>query len=150
MSTKITQDYIEEMIGKLKFIAKIEANEKVNVTYLSKSKDGLYLSVTRMITGENRTQTYDFLSKTINDSLTACYFCINSNDELFRNLGQIILECLELLEGGINNLIRTTYASDAMFTSKLEALLISLKQKIIVIKDYEIRSFEPLINKNEK
>lgn len=139
MSGKVTQEYMEDLIGKLKFISKIEANEKINVSYGTKGKNGIVMAVYRWAFGEKRNGTYDFLSKTINDSIAACYVCLNSKEKLLNQLGHITLSCLETLEPGINNLMKTSYSEDSMFVSKLESLLVSLKQKIIVIKEYQMQ-----------
>ena len=55
-----------ETLTRLKFISKIEIDDKINIKTMTISSNGLLTQVTRTILQENRAKTLTFITDTIN------------------------------------------------------------------------------------
>ena len=65
----------KETISRLKFIGKIEINDKIDLKNMSITHDGLYTQISRTIFQDNRTKTLVFLQDTVNKAfeIIKCY-----------------------------------------------------------------------------
>ena len=118
---------VQQVIGRLKFMAKIKHGEKINVRELFvRDNDSVlqrmmrtlrnastYLSSSEIV--ESKDATLTFIQDTVNDAIT-------------------LIANLELSKTGIRNLI-ATYQSDRKFISEAEAVIQTLEARIKSMKN---------------
>lgn len=136
---------VQEVVGKLKFMAKIQHGEKINVQELFvRDNDSVtqrflrtvknwatYLSSSETV--ESKDSTLAFIQDTVNNAITLIALYERDHDEFKQNIANIIVNNLELSKTGIRNLI-STYQSDRKFISEAEAVIQTLEARITSMK----------------
>lgn len=138
---------LQEVLGRLRFMAKIKLGEKINVRdlfvrdndsllqrFLRTCKNvGTYMSSTEIV--ESKETTLEFIRVTVNDAITLIsLYSKNPNNRFQQSLASIIVKDLEGAKIGIRNLI-TTYKSDRRFISSAEATIQTLEARIDSLKE---------------
>ena len=132
---------VQEVIGRLKFMAKIKHGEKINVRDLFvRDNDSVmqrflrtirnattYLSASEIV--ESKKATLAFIQSTVNDAITLIAVYRRDKDDFKQSIANIVVENLEASKSGIRNLI-ATYQSDRMFISESEAVIQTLEARI--------------------
>ena len=115
-------DFQEEVICHLKFIGKVQENEKINVRHMFVQSNSLASRISRsFINTDCRTNTINFLLNTIKQSIDIINLYIQSEKALDR------IKCINIISDlkqsliGINN-IKKTYGDDIMISCKIETM----------------------------
>ena len=125
---------INDIISKLKFLSKVQKNQKINVSGMFVQLVGTVTSVQRFMQSESRTNTLNFIDKIIkgginiidkyNSRMTASQKLTISN----------IIEDLHSVKDGLRNL-RHTYSDDIMFGSNIDTYMQLIDVKLRDVKD---------------
>jgi len=123
-----------DTITKLKFICSLQQGEKVDVKNLKIEHNNILTPVKRLIFGESRDTTLNFLNNTIERSfeIIQAYcnserksekiFCINIINDLIKSIY------------GLKN-IQFTYKEDKLFYCNIDILIENIQGKIIELKE---------------
>jgi len=115
-------DFQEEIMCDLKFIGKIQENEKINVKHKYVQQNGIATKISRsFINVDTRSNMVHFVVNTIKKSIDIINFLAESKNPLDKLKCLNVMEDLKLSLSGINNL-RKTYADDMMVCCQLETL----------------------------
>jgi hypothetical protein len=126
--------FIRENIIKLKFIGTFQANEKINVKSLSVEQNNIFTPLKRMIYGESRSTTYEFLNSTIEKSFSIIYSFVKTDKLSEKIFCKNILNDLVQSISGLKN-IQRTYSDDKLFLSNVSYLIETIQAKILEIKE---------------
>lgn len=138
-------DKVQQVIGRLKFLSKIEHGEKINVRELFvRDNDSVLQRVLRTIRNattylsasdivESKDSTLTFIQDTVNEAITLIGFYRNDKDEFAQSIAVIIIENLEASKIGIQNLI-DTYKTDRKFIAQVETVIQTLEARIKSMK----------------
>jgi hypothetical protein len=125
---------IRDTIIKLKFIGTFQANEKINVKNLTIEQNNIFTPFKRMIYGESRTTTYDFLNTTIEKSFNIINSFIRTDKLSEKIFCKNILNDLVNSISGLKN-IQRTYEDDKLFFCNVQTLIEIIQAKILEIKE---------------
>ena len=137
---------VQEVIGKLKFMSKIQKGEKINVRQLfvrDNDSDiqrllrtvrnfGAYLLASDVV--ESKKATLTFIQETVNSAITLIAIYRRDNDDFKKSIADIIVNNLEESKIGIRNLI-STYQKDRKFISEAEAVIQTVEARIRSMRD---------------
>lgn len=125
---------VQDIVSKLCFLAKIQKDEKVDVSHLSLQLDTWWTMFLRTVSREqSRERTLTFIREITDDALEMCARCLQSKENFHIKMGNAILNKLIESKEGICNLLHT-YENDKMFIAKLETLILILDTKIEDLK----------------
>lgn len=129
-----SQDYYQDILAKIKFIAKIGPDEVFDTANIRTLQKSWYTSFIRTISfnRDSRMESYKFIKDVYDKAFDICTNYVNRNDALLSSLAEQILDSLVESKKGIKNLAKT-YAGDKMFVSQLETLESTLDSKIRVL-----------------
>ena len=150
---------VHEVIGKLKFLAKIKLGEKINVRDLFvRDNDSIAQRFLRTVrnwttyfsaseTVESKEATLAFIQDTVNTAITLIAVYQSETEGYKKDLATLIAKNLEESKVGIRNLI-STYQNDRRFISETEAVIQTLEVRIasMKIKGLTETSFMPKID----
>lgn len=135
---------VQDVLGKLQFLSKIDKHEKLDVASLSLVADTWWTSFYRTIrkvaasqgiwwkSEESRKVSMEFIKTTTEEALKLVKDLFTRNTsgvQLNSSLGQMIICSLNDMNPGIEGL-KKTYAGDKMFVSQIEAFQQVLKLQI--------------------
>ena len=122
---------VQEIESKLKFISKINEGELVDVRTLTIMENGPVTSFYRtfLTRSESRNITLDFFKRVIGDAFDIIVMYLKEKDGFSHHIGDIMLESLKDSKEGILN-HKNTYRKDRMYTSEIEALILTLDTKL--------------------
>ena len=127
---------VEDIISRLKFISKIQKNEKVNVRSMMVQGDGIFTRLSRtLINIDNRNNTFNFLTNTIKRGFEILTLYGNQQTNFARTMIDNILVDIEGCLKGLENL-KSTYQDDVMYCCKLETLIQDINARL---KDFPTR-----------
>jgi len=127
-------DPTHEISSQLKFIATIQAGDKINVVNKQTEEPGWKTSIMRwLIHPDRRENTLEFLSSIFTKSFRILDIFLKSTIRSERTLCLNIIKDLYNARDGVNNL-KITYQDDNMFCCRLETLYESVLGKIEEIK----------------
>ena len=119
----------KETISRLKFIGKIQINDKIDLKNMSITPDGIFTQLSRTVFQDNRSKTLVFLQDTINKAfeIIKCYdrSCKNSDKLMCINL----INDLKNTRTGLNNL-KETYNLDIKFCCDIDVFLQMIEAKL--------------------
>ena len=142
-------DRHKDIIKKLKFIAKIEGGERINVATVSTMPNNLYTSTYRTFYKESRMKTFQFLNDVIDRSFELIILHKDSAKVSDRITCSQIVEDLHLSVIGLTNL-KVTYGDDRNFACDIDTLIGSIfarlaelyqQQNILIPEDTRQRMF---------
>ena len=136
---------VQEVIGHLKFIAKIKQGEKINIHELFiRDNDSIvqrclrtlknaaaYISSSQIV--ESKDATLIFIQETVNNAITLISMYRETKNEFNNNIADAIVSNLEASKVGIRNSI-LTYQSDRKFISQAESVIQTLEVRINSMK----------------
>jgi len=136
---------VQDVIGRLKFISKINKGEKINIRELFvRDNDSVlqrfirtirnattYLSSSENV--ESKESTLTFIQETVNTAITLIAVYRRDTDDFKQNIADIIVDNLDKSKNGIRNSIGT-YQYDRKFISEAEAVIQTLEARIISMK----------------
>jgi hypothetical protein len=124
----------KETISRLKFIGKIQINDKINLTNMTILQDGLYTQMSRTLFQDNRLKTLTFIQDTINKSfeIVKCYEKSSENSD--RIMCANVITDLQNSKVGLSNL-KETYAHDIKFCCDIDVLLETIEAKLAERKE---------------
>jgi hypothetical protein len=121
----VSYDRHKDVIKKLKFIARIESGERINVSTVSTTSHNLFSSLYRSIFKESRSKTFQFLNEVIDRSFELIVLYQESTKISDRITCSQILEDLVNSVTGLRNL-QVTYADDRNFYCDIDTLIGSI------------------------
>ena len=123
----------QDILSKLRFIAKLLPGERVNVGELKISEDGYYSSFCRWRHAEGRDVTLKFLRQTVSEALDLASSNLRRPEPFYQRIGEMILKTLEESRAGMTSLSKT-YEDDRMFVSRVETLRDMVGVKVAQLK----------------
>lgn len=136
---RINMDTNKEVISRLKFIGRINKEEKINVrhAYPFVQHNDLATMLSRTFYyKDTRANALGFVRNTIDRSFEIVYNYINSTKKSERVLSKRVIDDLHHAKVGIQNL-KETYITDTMFCCDIDTLLESIDAKLGEIEDIE-------------
>ena len=118
-------DRHKDVMKKLKFIAKIEPGDRINVNSISTTTNTWFSAIYRSIFKESRAKTYQFLNEVIDRSFELIVLYQDSDKMADRITCSHILEDLHHSVNGLKNL-QTTYTDDRSFYCDIDTLIGSI------------------------
>ena len=125
---------IRDNIIKLKLIGTFKPNEKIDVKNLRIEQNTIFTPIKRMIYGESRTTTFDFLNHTIEKTYEIINIFIRSDKLSEKIFCKNILNDLVACISGLKN-IQRTYNEDNLFYSNVQYLIENIQAKLLEIKE---------------
>ena len=126
----------KETISRLKFIGKIEINDKIDLKNMTIMHDGLLTQLSRTVYQDNRNKSLVFIQDTISKAfeILKCYESSKKNHEKLMCLN--VINDLKNSRAGLRNL-KETYIVDIKFSCDIDVLLEMIEAKLSEI-DMEI------------
>jgi hypothetical protein len=152
MTHHANQEEIDDISSKLKFVAKIQPTQRVNVKNCLSLQDKYSWSgrFWRTYQGnEGRYVTYEFVKELIDRAYKFLSSLRHSVSEYDYEVYCKILKELVLIEPGMRNLT-ATYEKDDEYVTTIETLIDGLKIKIRELCDYKNIDLKNLINDDQK
>ena len=130
----------KEIISRLKFIGRIQTNEKINVKGLYIQTDNILTKIYRtFFTVCNRQNTINFVSNTVYRSFTILE---NLNQQVHMTMCANIVSDLKQAKNGLVN-IRDTYIYDTKFICDIDTLLQDIDIKLVSVQMRYTKVTEP-------
>lgn len=124
-----------EIISRLKFISKIEPNEKINIRHLFVQPDNITTKISRtFINPDTRKNTLFFIKTTVERSFELVTFYLKSSKPSEVAICMSIIKDIENSKIGIMNL-NATYINDRMFCCDIETLLQNINARLSGLKE---------------
>ena len=119
----------KETISRLKFIGKIEINDKIDLKNMSIAHDGLITQISRTVFQDNRSKTLVFIQDTISKAfeIIKCYENSKKNHEKLMCVN--VINDLKISRAGLKNL-KETYYADIKFCCDIDVLLEMIDAKL--------------------
>lgn len=119
----------KETISRLKFIGKIEINDKIDLKNMTITHDGIITQLSRTVFQDNRSKTLVFLQDTINKAfeILKCYDKSTKNSDKIMCLN--VINDLKSARAGLLNL-KETYITDIKFCCDIDVLLEMINAKL--------------------
>jgi len=141
---------VQNIVSKLKFLAKYPKNMKLDVATLTLQEDNLITSLYRTLIArsESRNQTLSFFAEIIGEGFDLASNYLKRDDCFCKDVGEMIITAIQESKAGLLNLAEK-YKTDRMFVSKVETLMSTLDTKI---KDLQrqVREFEEKHKKDSR
>lgn len=121
----------QNIISKLKFIAKLKENEKIDLQSLQVITADYWpsrLYRTFIARGESREHTLEFIKEIIGEAFDLCTRYMTIKQEFYQHVCNSLVLALQESKIGLKNLCKT-YKDDRMFTSQIESLITTLDVK---------------------
>jgi hypothetical protein len=135
----------KETISRLKFIGKIEINDKIDLKNMSITHDGIITQLSRTVFQDNRNKTLVFLQDTINKAfeILKCYDKSAKNSDKIMCLN--IINDLKASRAGLLNL-KETYITDIKFCCDIDVFLEMVNAKLSETDMETFLSLTPPLN----
>ncbi len=124
----------KDVIIRLKFIGRFQPNEKVDVKNLRIEQNTLFTPVKRLLFGESRETTYNFLNSTIDRSFEIINNFIKSKELSERMYCKNILNDMVKAIQGLKN-IQKTYRDDEIFKCNIEYMIETISFKLYDLRE---------------
>lgn len=135
---------VQDIVSKLKFIAKIKEGEKVDVQSLiivDAEQWSSRIYRTLIARGESREATLEFVRNVIGEAFDLAIRYLTRGQEFFRQIGDMIVQSLQESKQGLLNLTKT-YRDDRMYTSRIDTLVTTIDTKTSDIQHHLIEREE--------
>jgi len=130
-----------DVIIRLKFIGTFQPNEKVDVRNLRIENNTMITPFKRMLFGESRDTTYNFLNSTVERSFEIINAYIRSDKISEKIYCKNILNDMVKAIQGLKN-IQKTYKDDKLFYCNIETIIETIESKLSELKEKHIDIFE--------
>lgn len=123
-----------DTITKLKFISTFQPGQKIDVKNLRVETNTIFTPIKRMLFGESRDTTINFLNSTIERSfeiIQAYCYSDKKSEQIF--CSNIILDLDKSIEGLQN--LQKTYKDDNLFVCNIDTIIENIKGKLIEIRE---------------
>ena len=127
-----SEQLVQEIISKLKFISKIVDGKKTNVKEHTLSTDNMMTKMYRTFWlqgSESRDKTLNFIKITYNKAFELISKYLSAKEQFYRDIGLKIIEALNETKIGLDEL-QKVYKNDDMFISKVITLADTLHLKL--------------------
>lgn len=134
-----------EIITRLKFISTFQPGEKINTSLLHIESNSIFTPIKRMINGESRSSTLQFISNTIDRSfeiINTLSFSDQLSDKMLCTT--IISDMINTIQGLKN--IQKTYHSDKLFGCTIDTIIDNIHAKCMELKLKKPDLFPPEYN----
>jgi len=133
-----------EIITQLKFISTFQSGEKIDVKHLKVEVNNYFTPFKRLIYGESRDTTLNFLSSSIERSFEILLSNVHSEKKSDRLFCKNMIKDLTSAIQGLKN-IQLTYSDDKLFWCNIETIIDSINTKISEVRDIAPNLFEETI-----
>lgn len=142
-----------DVIPKLKFIARLNKGDKINVKNMFVQQNNFVQRLSRSFFNiDDRSNTLLFVTETVNHGFDLFHQYIQSHEPFCQIQARNVLNDIRATKKGLVNL-KETYSDDIMFTCKIDALIEESDAKLDEITEvfYKNEKVEkPLVNPIEK
>lgn len=130
-ATDGSEEAFQSIISKLKFLAALKPDEKIDVASMSVQGVSAIERLWRAAfgRGESRDTTYAFVRKTLNEAFDFACTYLDAPDPFRNRIGAIVVAEIREAKPGVVSLA-ATYRDDRMFVSRLNTLIATLDVKI--------------------
>tara|TARA_B110000438_G_C15789650_1_gene640045 strand:- start:458 stop:973 length:516 start_codon:yes stop_codon:yes gene_type:complete len=124
----------DQLISRLKFLSKINKNEKIDTKNLVvQAADTYYTSLTRTYKQDSRNNTLSFIQSIIRNSFLLIDKYAKSDVISEQTIVKHLTDDIQNCKLGITN-VKSTYESDTMFCCNLDTLLQNIDAKVSELK----------------
>ena len=122
----------EEILSRLKFIGKIEKDEKINVRHVNRQPNNIMTKLQRsLIYPDNRANALKFIKDVIHRSFEIIDNCnIHNNTVISKG---IISDLMKAQQGIIN--FKYTYGDDTKFCCDMDVIIENINIKLLALKE---------------
>jgi hypothetical protein len=129
----------QEIISRLKFIGRIEKDEKINVRQVNRQPNTFFTKISRsIIYPDNRNNSLKFIRDVILRSFDILEHLINHNESI---ICKSLIYDLNTAKKGMLNL-KYTYNEDTKFCCDIDVLIENISSKLINIKENRPHLFD--------
>jgi hypothetical protein len=129
----VIQEKNRETITHLKFIAMFQPGEKINVTNLYIESNTIITPIKRMLLGESRDTTLNFINHTIERSFEIIQTLSFSEHFSEKMLCTSVISDLVKSVQGLKN-IQKTYKDDKLFACNIDTIIDNIQAKLMELK----------------
>lgn len=122
-----------EIITRLKFISTFQPGEKINTSQLHIETNNIITPIKRLITGESRSSTLQFISNTVDRSFEIINTLSHSEQLSEKMLCSSIVQDMINSVHGLKN-IQKTYKDDKLFGCTIDTIIDSIQAKLMELK----------------
>jgi len=127
-----------ELLSNLKFLSKINKDQKINVRDMFIQENNWTTSLSRTVYKvDNRKNTLHFIQNLITTSFSTCKSLIHSDNKSYYTMAQSLLKGLLNSRKGIENL-KYTYKDDIHFACILDTIIENINVQITEFNDIHI------------
>ena len=124
----------QNTITRLKFLAKVNKGEKINVREMTLQSEGYVTALSRSVWYvDNRNNTVSFIQNTIQAAFNLVQLLSKNSGISDNELAKTIVRDISLAKIGINNL-KTTYSEDTFFCCSVDTYVETMNARLLDIK----------------
>ena len=128
-------DSRQEVLTKLKFLARVDRGEKINIRDMSLQNESWFTTVSRTFWSvDNRNNTMNFIQNTITSAFNLIILLLKSDTVGDRQICKTIIEDIIRSKKGISTL-KTTYAEDTYFCCGIDTYIQMIDAHIAELKN---------------
>ena len=137
-------DSRQEILTKLKFLARVDRGEKINIKDMSLQNESWFTSISRTFWSvDNRNNTMNFIQNTITSAFNLTLLLLKSDTVGDRQICKTIIEDIIQSKKGIQTL-KTTYADDTYFCCGIDTYLQMIDAHIAEMKNKHADIFKTI------
>ena len=127
-------DSRQEILTKLKFLARVDRGEKINIRDMSLQNESWFTTVSRTFWSvDNRNNTMNFIQNTITSAFNLIVLLLKSDTVGDKQICKTIIEDIIRSKKGISTL-KTTYAEDTYFCCGIDTYIQMIDAHIAQLK----------------
>ena len=131
----------QEIITKLKFLARVNRGEKINVKEMTLQSEGYVTAFSRSVWYvDNRNNTISFIQNTVQAAFNLVTLLNKNNSISDHALAKSIVRDIALAKSGINNL-KNTYSDDTFFCCSVDTYIETINARLLDLRSKHPRLF---------
>ena len=135
-------DSRQEVLTKLKFLAKVDRGEKINIRDMSLQNESWFTTVSRTFWSvDNRNNTMNFIQNTITSAFNLIILLLKSDTVGDRQICKTIIEDIIRSKKGISTL-KSTYAEDTYFCCGVDTYIQMIDAHMADLKSKQSELFD--------